>query len=218
MIPQYILNVFFNSFFTFYMTFFLVFLFIKCFRIKNPRVQYLALLLPFLKVVWDLCLFSHPSWIFHHGETVFNQPLNSRIFSAYLFFNGLPGCGFHLLLKNDLFFSFGDILYEWLGHFWTFILAIALVFSSLFFACKKMTHLFALHFWINNLKHNSPLYAQLNKIDIFESTAPISSPFAAGIVKPKIFLPKQLLETLSKEEVTAIITHEISHIKCFFKR
>jgi Zn-dependent protease with chaperone function len=225
MIARYLINLYFSHLITFFMTLLLAFLFLQCFRIKNPRLRYYTLLLPFFKLLWDLCQIAHPSWVFLHNESVFNQPTDSRIISVSLFYNWIPGCAMECRLKDDLLFSIGDVLYEAIGPLWTALFAYTLLSLTFFFVMKKTCALLSMGMWIQRLKgHQIPLkrgiddeelqkWLKRKNIALLETDLPISSPFVIGIIAPSISLPSTLLQSLSQKEMEAMIFHEISHIR-----
>lgn len=64
-----------------------------------------------------------------------------------------------------------------------------------------------LNYWCLSFKIKRP-------VTIFSSDE-FLSPFTVGLFRPKIFIPKPLLETRDNETINSIIAHEIAHIKRF---
>lgn len=193
---RYCLNFFSSSCITFYLSLLISFLFLQLFRIKNPRLSYYCYLLPFFKILWDLGNFTHTSWIFYHGETILSQAPNTRLLTVSLEPHWLPFCEVKLHLKGHLLFSCGDVLFEMIGPLWSSLLVIGFVTLTSYFVGRKV---------ISLILYSKEVY----------SVDSISSICIAGIRKPKIIFPKNLLKILSQDEFEAILAHELCHIRWY---
>lgn len=204
------MNLFFGSIFTFYGSLFLLFLFRPL--IKSPRALYLFYLLPLFRMITDALFSSHSLWMFRSGESLLNQPENSRMLSALVGYQGTyPFVSLKFHLQNGHLFSIGDLFFELAPPFLTHGMLIFIALGSiraLFRFGLKIPASISSH---RKIRRGLIFWNTFRDIPVYLSGEPLSSPFISGLWKPLIVFPENLLSRLSDEERNAVLLHEANH-------
>lgn len=211
-------NILINSTLMFFTVSLLVQVAFTLLRIQSPRLRMLGYLLPFCKLAYDLFAYRFSNWALLHGINPLEAFPGTRelSLSVYPFFIHLQ-----LHLQNGLFFSVADTLALSLHPHW--ILAIgSLAALGSFLAClffwihlrreqKQVDHIIQEAFFFTPLFKRQPLQNWITKRSIrFGLSEAIVSPCAIGST---ILFPSQLHQSLSQEELEAVIAHESAHIQ-----
>lgn len=205
-----VLNLFFGSIFTFYGSLLLLFLVRPL--IKSPRALYFLYLIPIFKTASDAIFSSHRNGVLFFGESILQQPENSRSLSACLAYEGTyPFVALKFHLENGHSFSIGDVISETFPSFVTMGLFTFLIIGSFAALFHLGMQLFSNLRFSKELKRKLLYWKCYKKCPVYLTNEDFHSPFILGIWKPIIVFPKRVLAELSPKEEEAVLTHEVGH-------
>lgn len=219
-----VVNVGINSLLAFFSSSFLILIALKLLRIQEARWQALCLLLPFIKLVFDLSSYQFSNWALAQQINPLTCPEGTRILSLELILQGLyyPFCYAGLFLEEGQSFTVADILCLTIGSTWTTIGALLFIAGTVGSIGYGYWHYHLFRQWREKLLKNSTLYqGQLSShlqtalkrqtIKIYV-TSTEQAPCITGQWRPLIFLPQMLVQELTQQELEAIIVHEMAHV------
>ncbi len=223
-------NLLLNSSFSFWIGSIIVFLFIRLFKIKDGKNKLFLMMLPFLKVIFDFFIGIPSTSILKHQINPYHikpgmQSLNIGAGLDYLF-----GPVFQILFivkdseNNEYSASFADYIYFWLiksnGQFYIQLIIICAIFISCVLLLRRVFEY--IHFESQRVNdfYNSKLHATVKtnfnrQIKIYISNFFKGSPFTGGLFKPYICIPQETYNKIDSKELSAIIFHEIGHVRNF---
>jgi beta-lactamase regulating signal transducer with metallopeptidase domain len=198
------------------------------FRIETGRWKIFFLSLPFLKIVYDLVRGLPADSVLVAGIDPFMLPPKHQYF--------MVGAGFSTWgpIFNAVFgvrdvsgteyaASVGDYLAIWLNREFgpgiplaavSLVLGVALTLLSI-----RIVH--ALRFE-RRRKHDrksarllKTISGRFRDVDVYVSDGFSGTPFTGGFVRPYICIPSDSYASLTREELEAVISHELGHIRQF---
>ncbi|MBO9666185.1 MAG: M56 family metallopeptidase [Bdellovibrio sp.] len=220
-------NLFANATISFWTGVIVVFFFVWLFRIKTGPWKLAIFLLPFLKVLFDFIAGVPANSILAHGVNPYLIPEGTRLFSLGIGLSSYFGPTLNLRFwvkdpatGSSLPASVGDFLYFWIKHYNTslplIILSVALIIS----AGLIVRRLFKAVQFEKIRRHDlrqatmlSSLKVDRRHVDIYISPTFTGTPFTGGVVHPYICIPETTYKSLTESEISAVIAHEIGHIK-----
>lgn len=227
MISQVAFNLLLNPACSFFAGLLIVYLSIKIFRIDQSRWKLFLLMLPFIKIIWDLFMRGIPSTsIIHAGINPLNLPPKHQTltigagFSEYgPIFNLIFSA--HTIDGKTYSASLADYLYALSSkHFgantpqWLLIVLLAV---SAFFLLRRTFAMWAFERKRRQQRQFDRTLDQIQvdwrMVDIYVSKGYEGTPFTGGVFRPYICFPEKTLAILSVEETHSVIRHEIAHIK-----
>lgn len=200
--------------------------FIWLFRVETGPWKLFLLCLPFVKIVYDSVRGLPPDSILLHGLDPFSLPARHQFLQL--------GVGFSYWAPEfNLIFSvrdmagkayaasIGDYLVIWLNRTFGYqvlliildaVLAVSatLVVIRGVSACRfekrrKVDRVAAITLRTEQF--------QLRTVDIYVSNQFSGTPFTGGVLRPYICIPQDAFDKLSKDELDAVIAHELGHIR-----
>lgn len=219
---HFIPNLYLNAILSLFLSIALSECFIWMFRLKHPRLKYILRITPFLKLPLDLLLYHYSSWAFLEGFSIFHVEEGSRMISVgtgYSFYHWALIPFVYLSLsanyKNVFYFSFTDLLLEKAPLELPLILSIIFLLGSSFFLTKWFIHFYHTQKYIHFLtSHAYTLkWPKMKKKPLIYLSNEPHSPFITGLFRPKVFIPKQLFNQLSRSQKQALLAHEYSHAR-----
>ncbi len=219
-----VMNVGINSLLAFFSSSFLILIALKLLRIQEARWQALCLLLPFIKLLFDLSSYQFSNWALAQQINPLTCPEGTRILSLELILQGLyyPFCYAGLFLEEGQSFTVADILCLTIGPTWTIIGALLFIIGTGASLGYGYWHYHLFRKWREKLLETSTLYQgrlssplqtnlEKQKIKIY-ATPTQQIPCITGQWRPLIFLPQTLIQELTQQELEAIIVHEMAHV------
>lgn len=219
-----VINLGINSLLAFFSSSFLILIALKLLRIQQARWQALCLLLPFIKLIFDLSSYDFSNWALAQQINPLTCPEGTRMLSLELMISGVqyPFCYAGLFLEQGQSFTVADVLCLKIGPTWTMIGAFFFILGtigSLGYGCRRY---YLFRHWRKQLLENSTLHqnqlqahlqADLDrkKVKIY-ITSTQQAPCITGQWRPLIFLPQTLVQELTLQEFEAIIVHEMAHV------
>ncbi len=225
-------NLIINSILSFWMAALIISISLKIVPLGINRGKLTILLLPLVVLVWD-CLQGIPSnsilslgyekaqWIFAHKM----DPGINLGGAIATWLGPTFAVNFILYLETpagNYSMSYVDFILLFMDRREIFIL---LLVGSLFIICISCVRILrrAFHYYRFSQQTGSlpnPTHVVLTqkigpprKIPIFQSNDQSMIPFAGGIIKPFIHIPKWLDSVLTSQEQNAVLQHELAHIK-----
>lgn len=210
----YAFNIIVNSALSFFTTIMLIELFMFLFRIKEPRVKALCLVIPFCKIIVDLALYNFSSWALWHG-------MNPLIAQGYRQLSIMidPFTGIQLSIQGEKTFSIADLIALSVHPLWIKIIVSVMACGSLMATFRYLARIFYEKKRIEILSQNSnPIsFPNLNEsiassVKKRKITLSVSKEISSPCISGKMILfPHHLIDDLSQEEIDAIIAHEMTH-------
>lgn len=218
-------NLLLNAVGSFWLTLLATALVLRISRGRAGALGEFTLLLPFVKVVWDL-LHGVPKGSFlWASERGVQQQLGS-------FRVGIGATPLGPVLRGEIWAhhrdgvspqSLPDLLARALSHkVWIHApaaLGFALLAVSLLRLAVGARGLMLLHRFTSRVRAESQLLEQRKvgwrSVQILTSRSYDGVPFTGGVLRPFVVLPQQLLLALSERERAAVIEHELGHVAHF---
>lgn len=211
----YAFNIIVNSVLSFFTTIILIELFMRLLRIKQPRAKGICRLLPFCKICIDLCLYHFSNWALLQGINPILAETGTRNLSIMV----NPFTGIQFSMQNGTTFSIADIIalstsillvqtvvsIAITGAIITCTLHLSRIFRAKRYIDRIVRHSTAID-W-PNLNHYLAEWMKQKGVQCALTVA-VDTPC---ITKKTILFPARLYRALSKEEVEAIIAHEMGH-------
>jgi len=208
-------NIVVNSTLSFFTTIVLLELFMFLFRIKHPRVKAICRVVPFFKVCLDLCLYHVSKWALLQEVNPILAERGTRQLSVML----NPFAGIQFSMRDGKTFSIADVLALSVDPVWIQIIVSVAVIGSIIAITLRLAHIFHERRYVSWILRNSrsillpnltpSLAAWVKKKQItLAVSADVTSPCIVG---KTILFPVSLTDTFSKEEIEAVIAHEIAH-------
>ncbi|NGX31766.1 MAG: Regulatory protein BlaR1 [Chlamydiae bacterium] len=229
MIIHLILNIFINSVFSFLTIVLLIYALLFLFRIKNQRVIYCALMLPFIKLITDIFYLNFSTWTFLKGINPYFLQEGTRRLDAQIGLNALYLPKFSIQffsIPNHWSFSIGDLLLLKCPFELKLFLLVVLLFGCVvsMLKCTQKIH--------NQRRWEKKVCMQSKVVDpcVFDSRLrkviekrkvevlffeKIHVPVVFGMFRPKLILPEGFFSKYSQEEQNAILAHELKHVVWF---
>lgn|GEM_PF-983820 len=228
MITSIFFNLLLNSVFSMALALSLVYIFIWFFRVGTDRWKLILLSLPFIKIVYDSLRGVPEKSILFSGVDPFTLPPRHQILSVGAGFDkwtpfistvfsvqGPNGKTYHS--------SVGDYVLIWVNR--TFgpqassIVVFAALATSFTLLARRLIHYrnFEIRRRSDRKSQTSFKVQKLGRrsIDIYISDKFSGSPFTGGFRSPYICLPKDAVGSLNKNELNAVIAHEMAHIRYY---
>lgn len=229
---QLVFNLLFNSLLSYFAALLVVLAIIKIFRVTNPSFRLYLYSLPFLKLGLDLVRGIPPdSYIFSNLNFLALPADLQGYLSASLGF-GFIGPLISLRLGiapagdsgNTLFsVSAVDVIYTWLHTNVGFHYASVLIALSVCVSIVLLIH--RIGNWVSFERKRridrkesvtvDKLAFGRRSVDVYKSSTYVGTPFTGGVIFPYICFPEQTFAVLSASERSAVIYHELAHIKHF---
>jgi beta-lactamase regulating signal transducer with metallopeptidase domain len=192
------------------------------FRIKQPRIQALALSLPLFKVGFDFFLYNFSRWALSSQiNPLLCSPGTRAINVSFSYPTSLtPYSGIYFTVEGGKTFTIADVIALSVDPLWiktivTLALAVSVGLGFLRLlqalkARKQVKEILAKAMPYLRVM-TAPLEAALkkSKVQIFISTK-VDVPCAVG---RSIIFPQNLIQNLSQAEFEAICVHELDHLK-----
>lgn len=206
-----------NSLLVFLILAFLIELTLRAFKIENPRVRYFCRMLAFLKLPFDIVVFSI------YGDSLF---VNFNPFSCEMYVQELLETVLPMPLAESLRESEHIIVPGYVATLLpsfalkAFVVGVVLIsicvtLLKIIQICKSIRELQAI---IKNASpcpraiHNTHLVSQIAQAEIRLLVSPdIAIPFAAN--SRDILFPKNLTHAFSQDEFEAVAAHELEHLR-----
>lgn len=216
-------NVFLNNFVTLLVLGLLIELILFLFRVKSNQWKFYFRLLPLVKVFLNLFSYKFASWGILNQVNLLDLPDNSRTLNATVGI-GKTGLFSDIGITTDAGYSYGffDALCTLYFPSLVFVISYLLIGFAIFRLIQFISQVHKSHldykrsydpYSLGNL--SSKLKHELNKkrvlIEITDQKS--ASPYAIGIIKPKIRLPENIDQLLTANQIEAVIAHELSHIR-----
>jgi len=194
-------------------------------RPARTGVGLVVLLLPMVKVVWDLRVGIPASSFFWASEQGIRQRLGHfQIgFGAHAYGPALEGQLWALHVAGRSPQSIADLLSRALRFRVSVYAASALSFTLLALSLfKGSARVFGLTVFRNRIRAQLARSTRVEwralgrrTVGVYTSSTYAGVPFAGGLLRPYVVLPAGLAERLSPAEREAIIEHELGHIRYF---
>jgi len=219
-----------NSIFSFLAGIFVIYISFKIFRINDSRWKLFFLMLPFVKIISDLFRGIPASSLIWNGIDPLNLPPKHKYLSVGFGFSQFcPLIDLSLSVKSlsgKLYStSVSDFLFSWLSKIITpqfprILIGCLLIISFFLLAIKIISYLkFEFDRKADRYKNTCISLTNVNptskKIDIYTSKKYVGTPFTGGLFKPFICIPKNAHELLTNDELSAVLQHEVAHVRAF---
>lgn len=190
------------------------------FRTKHPRFKAICRSLPFFKICLDLCLYHFSNWALLHGVNPILSEAGTRQLSVIML---NPFTGILFSMQNGKTFSLADIIALSFGLPWIQVVVSVAVIGSMIAMALRLVQIFQERRYVSwilrssssvllpNLTPSLAEWVKKKQITLAVSTE-VTSPCIVG---KTILFPASLIDTLSQEEIEAVIAHEIAH--CHWK-
>lgn len=222
----FVINIVVNSFLSFVTLSGIILFSLFIFRIRNPRLQALCILIPFIKLIFDLSGYEFTNWALAQHVNPLLAPENSRRFTASLIFPPFhfPFCSVHFQMMDGHTFTLADLLSLTIGSQLSLILALFFIVGCCWYTSKAVHKYRKGKKWFRHMLILSERYShsfqdkllqvrlESKKGSLYLSNT-LHAPCIYGQRDPSIFIPKALFEQLTVVEFEAIIAHEISHLE-----
>jgi Zn-dependent protease with chaperone function len=221
-------NLYFNTVCSFLVGYWIVWVVLRLFRVGESRWKYTLLLLPFIKVVWDLSIRGIPeSSILYAGIDPLSLPPKSQTLTIgtgasqwgpifhFVFTSHDPiahhtystsVADYFFALFNRFFGEYSIVLIGAVAASFSLILVMRRIFDWVRFELNRREHRRA----DLSLKSIPLLF---RAVDVSVSSFYSGTPFTGGIFRPYICIPKSTFALLTEEETSAVIQHELAHIR-----
>ncbi|MCH9617510.1 MAG: hypothetical protein SP4CHLAM5_09380 [Chlamydiia bacterium] len=184
--------------------------------IASYRSKVSFMLLPIGKLFYDICSWNVSKWAAVYGMFPHMGKANSRILNMTV---GGPFPSFKLNFEyiNGMGFTIADYIYGVSSDFWlqTFFMAAGGYYGLNL--CRRLRVFVKEVLFIRGLIEVSrPMQihrSSLKKVKLLIAKNYYGSPFTVGLFKKKIIFPEDLYYKYSKNQLEAIIAHEMAHIK-----
>jgi beta-lactamase regulating signal transducer with metallopeptidase domain len=211
----YAFNLVANSTLSFFTTILLIEIFMFLFRINHPRMKAICRALPFFKISLDLCYYHFSNWALLHGMNPILAKTGTRQLSIML----NPLTGIQLSMQDGKTFSIADIVALSMDPFWIRMIIFVTVTGSIIAISLRLVRIFQEKQYVSwILQESSPIsFPNLNPslstwMEKRQITLAVSNEVTSPcIVRKRILFPAPLTNTLSQEEIEAVIAHEIAH-------
>lgn len=229
----FILNIFINSLLSFFTVALLIEGIISLFRIRQGRIAAILRMVPIFKLPVDLCLYDFSRWSYTNGVNPLKCAEGTRTLSVMVgwvnevtdwFF--LPiSSGIQFTAPGNMTFTVADILgYSIEPKLLTIsvlvflIASVTLLFTKLMKSYQSIKSLKALAKTAQSTTRRLrrltlTSYLKKYRLQILTSSSLNGSPFVAGLMSYRIYVPEQLSQALSQKEYEAVLAHEIEHIR-----
>lgn len=211
----YAFNIIVNSTLSFFTTILLIEIFTFFFRIKHPRLKAICRVLPFFKICLDLCLYHFSNWALLHGVNPILAETGTRQLSIMV----NPFTGIQFSMQDGKTFSVADVVALSINPIWIRLIVSVAVVGSITAIAVRLVRIFQEKQYISWIVRDSSLVSLPNlnpsldtwmrkKQIVLAVSTEVTSPCIVG---KTILFPISLIDALSKEEIEAVITHEIGH-------
>lgn len=211
----YAFNLIVNSTLTFFTMIVLIEFFTFLFRIKHPRVKVFCFVLPFVKICLDLCVYHVSNWALLYGE----NPVLAEQGTRNLLVGMSPLTTIRLSLEGGKTFSVADVIALSIDPIWVRFVVVFAACGSVVVVFRWLMHLFYEKRGVKSILERSsfirvyprqkPLAEWMKQQQIvLASSMEVTSPCITGST---ILFPSPLIDSLSQEELEAIIAHESGH-------
>lgn len=217
-------NLFLNALLVYFILYLLIEGIIWLFNIQKSIWQIGLRLFPLLKLIIDPFQYHFANWALTNGISFHTQIKDSRLLNLEAFLNTHKGAGFggFLSLKEAPFkFALLDPFFEKYGLY----LASAITISILFIVAIQLTRWICVlykevHFTEpSTTNFDTSLLPETliqklvdNKVSIVISQRDHFSPYITIFKKRRIVLPNSAMQTLSQDELVAVLHHELAHL------
>lgn len=200
--------------------------FLWLFRVETGPWRLFLLSLPFVKIVYDSVRGLPPDSILLNGLDPFSLPARHQTLQLGVGFSSWAP-EFNLIFSvRDIAgkwyaASIGDYLVIWLNR--TFGCQVPLIILDAVLAVSAillvMRGVSAYRFEKRRKADRAGAKTlrtepfQLRTVDIYISRQFSGTPFTGGVMRPYICIPQEAFDILSKDELEAVIAHELGHIR-----
>lgn len=213
----YAFNVIVNSILSFFTATFLIWMLIRLLKVKSPRLEMACRMLPFCKVCVDLFLYQQGNWALLHGVNPLLAELGTRQLSVMV----NPFIGIQLFMQDWKTFSVADLIALCTQPIWIRTVVLIAISGAFFSSGLLIARIIRTKKRIADMAKNGRSILPLElKPQVYEllkqtrtqllATSTVTTPCIAGRT---IFLPERLVDVLSKEELEAVIVHELAHLR-----
>jgi beta-lactamase regulating signal transducer with metallopeptidase domain len=230
MTDKILFNLIFNAMLSFFAGLAIVWTTIKIFRIGNSRWKLFFLLLPFLKILWDLSMGIPRESVLNAGVDPFDFPVGSRVLGVSV---GVSEWGPVLNLVLTAFdwtgraytMSVADFLsagVERLLGEWTLEILLSVVIGiSVFLFSRRLIQFMKFEILRRRDRESAratPLETidlGIRTVDVYTSGGFSGTPFTGGFLRPFICIPDATYRALAPDEFRAVVQHELAHVRAF---
>ena len=220
----FILNVMVNSVFSFVVITGFFGLISSLFRLHTGRILYILKLFPIFKLPLDLFLYQPSSWALFNGMNPLEAVANSRTLTVGFEFLGdaFPylGTNAQMTLSNGYTFTPADVFALWIGKEPLFILiGIFVAVSIVVWAMRGRGFYDQWKQLRKTIQTATPCLRPIQNtnlqkfLEIILSHPNVRQPFAFGVFRKRIVLPKKFIESASQDVFEATIAHELEHLR-----
>lgn len=204
----------------------LVYFFIWFFHVQTGGWKVFMLSLPFVKIVYDFVRGVPEQSILFSGVDPYSLPPRHQLLTVGA---GLDGWAPYLstvfsvnaLDGKSYNSSIGDYLLIWVHRTFGSEVPLIIVTSVLTVSLVLLIIRFVQYYSFEKNRrkdraHRTPyktLTVDRRVVDIYISNNFSGTPFTGGILKPYICLPEEAIKKLRNEELTAVIAHELGHVR-----
>lgn len=210
----YLFNLIVNSSLAFFTIALLISLVFKVVRISNLRLKALLLCIPLCKIVTDLFFYNFSNWALLHNENPLLAEQDTRTLSIML----NPLAVIEMTMQDGKTFTLADALALSIPLVWVQAAVLIAAAGSLFFLSvflirliqeKRQLTAIILRATPLSLSVQPDLVSWMRKkkIQVY-ATHEMEVPAISG---KAIFLPLKMLRGFTREELEAIVAHEIAH-------
>ena len=219
-------NLLVNSVFSLVIGLLWVYFFMWLFRVETGRWKVFLLSLPFIKILYDFARGVPEKSVLFSGVDPFSLPPFHQRFSIGMgiedwspYINGT----FAVNSTDGKIYSssIGDYVLIWLQRTFDSELPFYIVLSVLTLSCLLLAWRLVQYRRFEQKRRMDRQESQsLQKIQIERRTVDVyispgfsGTPFTGGVLKPYICLPADAVQKLSDDEMNAVISHELGHVK-----
>lgn len=187
------------------------------FKVKNARVRYICRSLPFLKIPFDILIFML------YGDSLFINlnPLSCQIFVHELISKFLPA-QMNLISSSNEHLIIPQYIAMQMPAFYVNCLTVVVIFIAAGGVIRKIYQLISSRRYLKHVLKTATPYSYIISNECLRKH--IHGLNAMILVSPEIeipcaadpryiLLPQNMLDELSREEVEAVIAHELQHLK-----
>jgi len=229
-LDQFLFNLLINGALSFLAGLMMVMFALTIFRVETSRWKILLLTLPFIKIIWDISRGIPDTSSLYYGVDPILLPPYHRYLSvgaAISHFGPVPYLSLKLIgWAGELYsISLADIFGSWLEHIfggWVIWTSLTIMLTgSVYFVTKRI--FCWIWFEVKRRREFRVGGAQIYQvyplgfriIKIYVSSEFSGSPFTGGLLRPYICLPRDAIDILDSKEISAVIAHEVAHVRGF---
>lgn len=197
------------------------------FRVQTGRSKLLLLLLPFVKIIFDVVRGVPSTSVLLTGIDPFDLPPRSQMFTVGAgadHWGPFLNAGFSVqdITGHVFSASVGDYLWIWLqrnlGEWQPSLLVYLAMAISGAFLVRRFLRIWKFEHERRADRDITPFLSiplWSRTVNVYVSKKFRGSPFTGGLVHPYICIPAEAAQRLSPEELRAVIAHETAHVKNF---